>query len=140
MSQAKAQALVETILDDPDAFELPSTEAKTRDAFLNLARSIETLQNEVQATKVANQPVKKSPEQLEALAEKIRRTAQSGIKKLMTVCISPFCTFDASLTRCSVASLSGSLAARLTVPSGPTTASALIQANIVHYFVSSCVY
>ncbi|KIJ39508.1 hypothetical protein M422DRAFT_781082 [Sphaerobolus stellatus SS14] len=76
-----AQTLKQAILDDPEDFELPSSETNLREAFLNMAQHMAALEEQLKETEEANQPVEKSEEELEALVAKIRKAAISGIRK-----------------------------------------------------------
>ncbi|KAF8590986.1 hypothetical protein K439DRAFT_1644501 [Ramaria rubella] len=83
-NHSSAQSLVKSIVASPDGFVLPSSPEDTRDALVDLAQYINSLESELKDVKKANEPVKKTPEELESLAEKIRRAARSGIKNCKT--------------------------------------------------------
>ncbi|KIJ26536.1 hypothetical protein M422DRAFT_71883 [Sphaerobolus stellatus SS14] len=78
-----AQTLKQAILDDPEDFELPSSETNLREAFVNMAQHMAALEEQLKEAEEANQPVEKS-EELEALVAKIQKAAISGIRKQMS--------------------------------------------------------
>lgn len=79
---AAARALVSTILKDTEGYEAPSD---AREALVELAIYARSLEQAANKGGDASTKVAKTPEQIEAAAEKIRRAAASGIKKQMTV-------------------------------------------------------
>ena len=82
-SHAAAVALVNAILADPDDFDLPEDDDAVRDDLIALAKYARALQGGFKAAPAG--PAKKSPEELEAAAEKLRKAAVAGIKKQMNV-------------------------------------------------------
>ncbi|KDR84064.1 hypothetical protein GALMADRAFT_236702 [Galerina marginata CBS 339.88] len=71
---------VENILSDAANFSLPETSMDTRALILSLAKYARSLEEEVDSYK----PKAKSPQELEAAAEKLANVARSGIRKQMT--------------------------------------------------------
>lgn len=72
---------VNSILSNASSFDIPSTDKATRDLILGLAQYARSLEEEVESYK----PKAKSPEELDAAAQKLAAAARSGIKKQMTV-------------------------------------------------------
>ena len=126
-AHAAAKALLKSILDAPESFELPENDDEIIANFELLARYTKHLEEQLSTASAAPASaaatVQKTPEQLADAAEKIRKAAVAGIKKQMTVrlftCAVPhFCrAYDISVS-------SGSHRARRTAQGGPTTASA----------------
>ena len=71
---ALARALVASINESPETFDLPEGDDDVRQTFVALAAYTKTLE-----------PVEKSPLQITTEMDLLRRTAVSGIKKQMTV-------------------------------------------------------
>ena len=96
---AFARAIVTSIIASPETFDLPEGDDDVRQTLVSLATYAKTLE-----------PVEKSPSQIAAEVDRLRRAAVSGIKKQMSVSLnaSPcsgyafFCTlpyFDALYRR-----------------------------------------
>lgn len=81
---AEAKALLARILAAPTSFTLPAEE-DPHHALRILATYAKSLESAV----VAAAPVKKSPEQLEVAAEKLRKACRSQIKKQIKVRVGP---------------------------------------------------
>lgn len=90
---APAAALVTTILADRDNFPINDDDDKLRDDLIALAEYARYLQGRAVASAasaavaVAAAPKQKSPEELQAAAERIRKAAVAGIKKQMVVSV-----------------------------------------------------
>ncbi|KAF8969374.1 hypothetical protein BDZ97DRAFT_239287 [Flammula alnicola] len=80
MAAAVHAETVKNILADASGFDLPDTPASTRKMLLELAQYARGLEEEVDSLK----PKAKSPEELEAAAEKLANAAKSGIRKQLT--------------------------------------------------------
>ncbi|KAI0916339.1 hypothetical protein AcV5_003305 [Taiwanofungus camphoratus] len=90
-THASAVALVSTILANPDAYPIPEDDAAARRSLVELAQYARALEEDVAAAGAGpNTGSGSIPNpvsiraQLEEAAEKIRRAANSGIKKQMT--------------------------------------------------------
>lgn len=130
--------LVDTILANPKACVVPSGEEAVRSVLVDIALYARALEQQEPAlpTAIANPAASstattsaavvataKSPEQLKAEAETIRRTAQAGIVKQMGVsAASHICTH--TIIRPDAHTSSGNLRATLGERSGATTVSA----------------
>ena len=90
------KALIDDILDAPDGYELPEDDSAILANVQSLARYARYLEEQLAAANnAASEAVaatKKTPEQLEEAAEKVRKAAVAGIKKQMTVRLS-LCLF-----------------------------------------------
>lgn len=84
-----AVALVNTVLADPGDFDIPDDDDELRRNLVALANYARTLEGRVAAASSgsagAAAPKKKSAEELEVAADKVRRAAVAGITKQMTV-------------------------------------------------------
>lgn len=124
--RAYTARIVNTILADPEGYELPDGDIDTQDAMICLARYARYLEEELAKAK-ASAPVvvAQTPEQLQAAAEKLRRSAVSGIEKQMSVRV--FCDIYLSISLLTShygnTVISGNHLARPAVPSSPTTGS-----------------
>ncbi|KAJ3490750.1 hypothetical protein NLI96_g1219 [Meripilus lineatus] len=78
---AKAIALVNAILSDPDEYEIPEDEDVIRDSLVELAQYARDLEGQVASGSTA--APQKTKEQIEAEVEKLRRAANAGIRKQM---------------------------------------------------------
>jgi hypothetical protein len=74
---AGPRALVSNILKDTKAFEAPDN---ARDVLIELATYARNLEQAAHTNTESAQPKAKSPEDIEAAAEKVRKAAASGIK------------------------------------------------------------
>lgn len=93
-AHAATVALVNSILANPKGYPISGNEEVVRKSLVELAKYARSLEEQVadagapvagsSKTVAAVKPAK-SPAELEAAADKIRRAAQSGIKKQMTV-------------------------------------------------------
>lgn len=87
-THAPAQALVTAILANTSSHPISDDPVETRNSLVQLAQYARSLEEDVgRAAQGTSQsaPVQKTKEQLEEAAEKIKRTAVSGIKKQMSV-------------------------------------------------------
>ncbi|GJE95524.1 hypothetical protein PsYK624_117090 [Phanerochaete sordida] len=92
-AHAAAKALLKTILDTPEKFELPEGDDDIVEDFETLARYAKYLEEQLHGYQsaaaaapgaVAAAPARKSEAELADAAEKIRKAAVAGIKKQMT--------------------------------------------------------
>lgn len=82
---ARAVTLVDNILANLDGFSIPESDTELREDFVSLAKYARYLQEQGGPTSTATARVKKSPDELEAAVEKVRKAAVAGIKKQMNV-------------------------------------------------------
>jgi len=87
-AHASAVALVNAVLANPGTYEIPDDDDAIRESFVELATYAKALEGVLAARAPVvgstAQPQSKTKEQLEEEAEKIRKAANSGIKKQMT--------------------------------------------------------
>ena len=76
---AFARVIVTSIIASPETFDLPEGNDDVRQTLLTLATYAKTLE-----------PVEKSPSQIAAEVDRLRRTAVSGIKKQMSVSLNAY--------------------------------------------------
>ncbi|KAG1805183.1 uncharacterized protein BJ212DRAFT_1283959, partial [Suillus subaureus] len=81
-SHSSAKALVKTILAHPDTYPIPDDDDDIRQSLVELAQYAKELEQRVKA---GSAPKVMSADQVAAAVEKIRKAANSGIKKQMTV-------------------------------------------------------
>lgn len=123
---AKAIALVNAILSDPDEYEIPEDEDVIRDSLVELAQYARDLEGQVASGSTA--APQKTKEQIEAEVEKLRRAANAGIRKQMGVScvdISYYVVDNHTL-------FSGSQVVKPDLRNGPMTESALIPLSLGH--------
>jgi hypothetical protein len=87
-SHADAKALVKAILAKPNTYPILDDDDALRRSLVQLARYAKDLDEELQGGESSSSPKTLTPEQLQAAVEKIRKAANSGIKKQMSVCSS----------------------------------------------------
>lgn len=78
-----AKELVASIVSDPSGYAFPEDEEDARGALVELARYARSLEEQIQSTV-------KSPEKIQADAEKLSSAINKGIRKQMTVNCIPF--------------------------------------------------
>ncbi|KIK96133.1 hypothetical protein PAXRUDRAFT_826288 [Paxillus rubicundulus Ve08.2h10] len=83
-SHADAKALVKAILAKPDTYPILDDDDALRRLFVELARYAKDLEEEIQDGGGSSPPKTLTPDQLQAAIEKIRKAANSGIKKQMS--------------------------------------------------------
>ncbi|KAG2156433.1 hypothetical protein DEU56DRAFT_846760 [Suillus clintonianus] len=83
-SHASAKALIKAILANPDSYPIPDDEDDIRQSLVDLAQYVRELEQDAQQGGAGSAPKAMSADQLAAAAEKIRKAANSGIKKQMT--------------------------------------------------------
>ncbi|KAG6813428.1 hypothetical protein H0H92_011125 [Tricholoma furcatifolium] len=79
-AQEKAIESVSDILHNPKGFILPDGDVEVRKVLVDLAQYARGLEDQLEAQK----PKEKSPEQLQAEADKLRAAVRSSIRKQMT--------------------------------------------------------
>ena len=88
LAQSDAQALVKAILAQPDTYPILDDDDDVRRKLVKLARYAKDLEGELQSASQAqagSAPKTMTPEQLAAAVEKLRKAANSGIRKQMSV-------------------------------------------------------
>ncbi|KAL0578784.1 hypothetical protein V5O48_003196 [Marasmius crinis-equi] len=80
VTNKKAHLMVDAILADASNYPIPSDDDLARSSLVELAKYARSLEAVIAGSK----PKEKSPEELDAAAEKLRVAARSGIKKQMT--------------------------------------------------------
>ncbi|KAG1763581.1 hypothetical protein EV702DRAFT_1274422 [Suillus placidus] len=84
-SHSSAKALIKTILAHPDTYPIPDNDEDIRQSLVELAQYAKELEQDVQQRGAGSAPKAMSADQVAAAVEKIRKAANSGIKKQMTV-------------------------------------------------------
>ncbi|KAG1735001.1 hypothetical protein EDB19DRAFT_1725498 [Suillus lakei] len=80
-SRSSAKALIKTILAHPDTYPIPDDDDDIRQSLVELAQYARELEQDMQQ---GGAPKAMSADQLAVAVEKIRKAANSGIKKQMT--------------------------------------------------------
>ncbi|KAH9950921.1 hypothetical protein B0H21DRAFT_776327 [Amylocystis lapponica] len=83
-AHASAITLVNDILADPQGFPLDDDDDAVRQSLVDLAQYARALEGAAASGSGSAQKAKRTPEELEEAAEKVRKAAHSGIKKQMT--------------------------------------------------------
>ncbi|KAG1873594.1 hypothetical protein DFJ58DRAFT_759142 [Suillus subalutaceus] len=83
-SHSSAKALIKTILAHPDTYPIPDDDEDIRQSLVELAQYAKELEQNLQQREAGSTPKAMSADQLAAAVEKIRKAANSGIKKQMT--------------------------------------------------------
>jgi hypothetical protein len=84
-SHSSAKALIKTILAHPDTYPIPDDDEDIRQSMVELAQYAQELEQDAQQRGAGPAPKAMSADQVAAAVEKIRKAANSGIKKQMTV-------------------------------------------------------
>jgi len=84
-SHSSAKALIRTILAHPDTYPIPDEDEDIRQSLVELAEYANELEQNIQQRGADSAPKAMSADQVAAAVEKIRKAANSGIKKQMTV-------------------------------------------------------
>ncbi|KAG2141602.1 hypothetical protein BD769DRAFT_1427394 [Suillus cothurnatus] len=83
-SHSSAKALIRTILAHPDTYPIPDEDEDIRQSLVELAEYANELEQNIQQRGADSAPKAMSADQVAAAVEKIRKAANSGIKKQMT--------------------------------------------------------
>ena len=85
-TNSDAQALVNAILAKPDTYPIPDHDDDVRDKLVKLAQHARDLEEELASASHAGPgPRAMTPGELAAAVEKLRKAANSGIRKQMSV-------------------------------------------------------
>ncbi|KAG1763191.1 hypothetical protein EDD22DRAFT_518591 [Suillus occidentalis] len=83
-SHSSAKALIKTILAHPDTYPIPDDDEDIRQSMVELAQYAQELEQDTQQTGAGSAPKAMNADEVAAAVEKIRKAANSGIKKQMT--------------------------------------------------------
>lgn len=84
-SHSSAKALIKTILAHPDTYPIPDDDEDIRQSMVELAQYAQELEQDTQQRGAGSASKAMSADEVAAAVEKIRKAANSGIKKQMTV-------------------------------------------------------
>lgn len=89
-TNSDAQSLLNAILAKPDTYPIPDEDDAVRDKLVKLAQYARDLEEELaSASQAGPAPRTMTPGELAATVEKLRKAANSGIRKQMSVsCLS----------------------------------------------------